>query len=239
MISEAQIQAVVQRIVDGYAPDQIILFGSYAYGVPTADSDLDLLIIKKDAERRGIDRDLAVRHLVMGGGDAANGYFRSHTAGSKTSAKPVIYRRSRGSAKGPDFVCNSLKTPVQIKVHTLLRVADRDVETAESLVQHSPHLFESIGFSCQQATEKYLKAVLVANGLPAPFIHDLTSLATGLVGQVVFDYDDVSAATILTSFAVKWRYERDDDPDFTVADILNMMYRFRTKLRPLALAFLN
>ncbi len=130
------------------------------------------------------------------------------------------------------------KTPAQTKVHTLLRVADRDVEMAESLGQHSPHLVEGIGFSCQQAAEKYLKAVLVANGLPAPFIHDLTSLATSLAAQVAFDYDDVSAATILNSFAVKWRYERDDDPDFTAADLLNMMHRFRTKLRPLALAFL-
>lgn len=67
MITEAQIQAVVQRIVAGYAPDQIILFGSYAYGTPTEDSDLDLLIIKKDAEARSIERDLTLRHLLWGG----------------------------------------------------------------------------------------------------------------------------------------------------------------------------
>lgn len=66
MITEAQIQAIVQRIVEGYAPDRIILFGSYAYGVPTEDSDLDLLIIKKDAENRKIERDLTVRHLLWG-----------------------------------------------------------------------------------------------------------------------------------------------------------------------------
>ena len=58
MITEAQIQAVVQRIVAGYAPDQIILFGSCAYGTLTEDSDLDLdlLIIKGDDTRRKIDR---------------------------------------------------------------------------------------------------------------------------------------------------------------------------------------
>ncbi|RZK22394.1 MAG: nucleotidyltransferase domain-containing protein [Hymenobacter sp.] len=50
MITEAQIQAVVRRIVEGYAPDKIILFGSYAYGVPHENSDLDLLIIKENAE---------------------------------------------------------------------------------------------------------------------------------------------------------------------------------------------
>jgi uncharacterized protein len=67
MITEAQIQAVVQRIVEGYAPDRIILFGSYAYGTPTADSDLDLLIIKQNPETKTIERDLAIRHLLWGG----------------------------------------------------------------------------------------------------------------------------------------------------------------------------
>ena len=130
------------------------------------------------------------------------------------------------------------KTPAQTQVLTFLQIADRDMETAETLAQHSPHLYESIGFSCQQAAEKYLKAGLLTHGLPAPFIHDLTSLATGLASRVIFDQDDVSAATILNAFAVKWRYENDAAPDFAVADILAMAYRFRAKLRPVALAFL-
>ena len=130
------------------------------------------------------------------------------------------------------------KNPAQIQVQTLLQVADRDVETAETLAQHSPHLYENIGFSCQQAVEKYLKAGLLTAGLPAPFIHDLTSLATSLAAIVAFDQQDVSAATILNAFAVKWRYESDNTPDFAVADLLAMMHRFRTKLRPLAQAFL-
>jgi uncharacterized protein len=67
MITEAQIQAVVARIVEGYQPDRIILFGSYAYGVPNEDSDLDLLVIKQNAEAKRIERVLAVRHLLWGG----------------------------------------------------------------------------------------------------------------------------------------------------------------------------
>lgn len=63
MITEEQIQAVVHRIVEGYAPDQIILFGSYAYGTPTEDLDLDLLVIKRDAEVKRVGRSIAVWQL--------------------------------------------------------------------------------------------------------------------------------------------------------------------------------
>ena len=70
MITEAQIQAVVQRIVDGYAPDRIILFGSYAYGTPTEDSDLDLLVVKAGDARRKIERIVEISRFARGGPDA-------------------------------------------------------------------------------------------------------------------------------------------------------------------------
>ncbi|MDQ2794513.1 MAG: nucleotidyltransferase domain-containing protein [Bacteroidota bacterium] len=66
MITEEQIQAVVQRIVEGYAPDRVLLFGSYAYGTPTEDSDLDLLIIKRGAEARRSERAVAIWSLLWG-----------------------------------------------------------------------------------------------------------------------------------------------------------------------------
>lgn len=46
MIIEKQIDEIVKRIVDNFKPQKIILFGSYAYGHPNKNSDLDLLIIK-------------------------------------------------------------------------------------------------------------------------------------------------------------------------------------------------
>ncbi len=45
MITESAIQEAVRRIVSDFHPERIILFGSYAYGVPTPDSDVDLLVI--------------------------------------------------------------------------------------------------------------------------------------------------------------------------------------------------
>ncbi|SHJ42488.1 Nucleotidyltransferase domain-containing protein [Hymenobacter daecheongensis DSM 21074] len=71
MITEEQIQAIVRRIVEGYQPDRIILFGSYAYGTPTEDSDLDLLVVKRDAEPSAMARSVAVRRVLRGAGAAA------------------------------------------------------------------------------------------------------------------------------------------------------------------------
>lgn len=61
--TNAEINKIVQQLVDVYHPAKIILFGSYAYGKPGADSDLDLLIIKQTSERF-IDRWTNVRMIV-------------------------------------------------------------------------------------------------------------------------------------------------------------------------------
>ncbi len=50
-----QVQDVVDRIVEGYDMEKIIIFGSYARGDWTEDSDLDLLVIK-ETEARPFDR---------------------------------------------------------------------------------------------------------------------------------------------------------------------------------------
>jgi uncharacterized protein len=41
----AQIKDLCRQIVEGFNPQKIILFGSYAYGKPNADSDVDLLVV--------------------------------------------------------------------------------------------------------------------------------------------------------------------------------------------------
>ncbi|MDE2829942.1 MAG: nucleotidyltransferase domain-containing protein [Gemmatimonadota bacterium] len=45
IISEAIIDQIVQKIVDQVNPLQVILFGSYARGMPNIDSDLDLFVV--------------------------------------------------------------------------------------------------------------------------------------------------------------------------------------------------
>ena len=43
---QAVIEEIVRRLITQYSPQKIFLFGSYAYGEPDEDSDIDLLAIK-------------------------------------------------------------------------------------------------------------------------------------------------------------------------------------------------
>lgn len=62
---QAAIEEIVRRLVRDYQPEKIILYGSYAYGNPDEDSDIDLLIIK-DTPDRLLQRMVRVRRLADG-----------------------------------------------------------------------------------------------------------------------------------------------------------------------------
>ncbi|HEX6384554.1 MAG TPA: nucleotidyltransferase domain-containing protein [Anaerolineae bacterium] len=67
MLTKTQLDQVLQEVVailhTHYEPDEVILFGSYAYGRPHRDSDLDLFIVK-DSPARPVDRQIFVRRLL-------------------------------------------------------------------------------------------------------------------------------------------------------------------------------
>lgn len=44
------LEQMTQRLVAALKPEQIILFGSHAYGKPTEDSDVDILVIVSQSD---------------------------------------------------------------------------------------------------------------------------------------------------------------------------------------------
>ena len=50
MYNSKEIKQFIDLVAEVADPDKIILFGSYAYGVPDDKSDLDLLVIKNGKE---------------------------------------------------------------------------------------------------------------------------------------------------------------------------------------------
>ena len=51
-ISIARIKQAARRVVSKVHPEKVILFGSHAHGKPTADSDVDLLLVIKKSSKK-------------------------------------------------------------------------------------------------------------------------------------------------------------------------------------------
>lgn len=50
-VTPGLLREIAQKVVQAFRPKNVILFGSYAYGKPTSDSDLDLLIVMESRDR--------------------------------------------------------------------------------------------------------------------------------------------------------------------------------------------
>jgi predicted nucleotidyltransferase len=59
----AEIQRVVQQIAAQFRPQKVILFGSYAGGTPTRDSDVDLLVTM-ETPLPNVEQAVAIRRAV-------------------------------------------------------------------------------------------------------------------------------------------------------------------------------
>lgn len=64
MVKRSQIRAFSEAVARQFHPLKIVLFGSYAYGKPTEDSDVDLLVIMPRMRDRGERMSVRIRHAV-------------------------------------------------------------------------------------------------------------------------------------------------------------------------------
>ena len=62
---QAELNKLTELIVNAMPVEQIYLFGSYAYGKPRKDSDLDLYVVLKDeVPMRDLDAGLQIRMAI-------------------------------------------------------------------------------------------------------------------------------------------------------------------------------
>jgi len=66
MVVRAELDKIKDLIINTVPVEQIYLFGSYAYGTPHKDSDLDLyVVLKDDVQMRDIDAGLQIRLAII------------------------------------------------------------------------------------------------------------------------------------------------------------------------------
>jgi HEPN domain-containing protein len=99
-----------------------------------------------------------------------------------------------------------MKPPEEPEVAQWLRKVGEDFRAAELLSASGDPLEDAVGFHCQQAAEKTLKAVLVASGSRPPRTHDLEELAALLPSAPIPPPEVTRALIDLTGLAVIPRY---------------------------------
>jgi len=108
-ISLPGIQKIVQQIVERFHPRKVILFGSYAYGKPTEDSDVDLLVVMETegnpihtAARiaASVDHPFPLDILVFRPSDLQASFERKGVFATEVMTRGVVLYEARDSRVG-------------------------------------------------------------------------------------------------------------------------------------------
>jgi HEPN domain-containing protein/predicted nucleotidyltransferase len=189
---------VVRRVVGGYDPDRVILFGSRAKGDFVDESDTDLLVVKSTAERP-IARQRQLELLLHDRAIALDLWV--YTPEELVS----LYR------VGSPFVQEIVETGRLLYMRKATAVWLRDVEDecemAELLLAHGKR--RGACLHSEQAVEKALKALVLERGERPPRTHDLFELANrvALLGWQVAVPADMLA---LLNSVYRGRYPSDE-----------------------------
>ena len=224
MVTRQEIQATCDDIVREFAPLQVILFGSYAYGTPTEDSDVDLLVVmdipKSEFTRKAIEirqripyrfgMDLLVRSPeVIAHRVSYNDWFlREITEKGELLHGSDAYSKRKNLQRTPKSITKE-KDRMNPLTLEWIQKAEGDYRTAQWLQQAPDPVYDSICFHAQQCIEKYLKAWLQEANIPVPRTHNLEELLVLIVPTLPAWSDWQPDFKIITAYAVDPRYPGD------------------------------
>ncbi len=194
MVTREDIQATCDDIVREFSPLQVILFGSYAYGTPTEDSDVDLLVVMDIPESETRRQAIEIRQRIS---------RRFSMDLLVRSPKEIAYRISyndwflreileKGEVLyGCDSICKKSVKKKKSYMNPLalewIQMAEGDYTSVQYLHQAQKSVYDVICFLSQQCIERYLKAWLQENNVPFTKTHDLERLL-GLIVPSIPDW---------------------------------------------------
>jgi len=196
----------IEQLKVRFDPERVILFGSRAYGNPTEESDIDLLVLMRTRRpvhaaaemvgeaRLGVPLDVVVMTPEAFEKALKEGYLFE----TKVARQGIVLYEKAESPKE--------ESPLKGRTLEWLAFGDADLEAAEVLRRQPKPYWNLICFLGQQAAEKYLKAFLEERGIEPPKTHSL-ALLLDLAGEGLKELlplrEDLEK---LTEFAVTARY---------------------------------
>lgn len=100
-ISDDLLRELTRRLVEQFQPEQVILFGSHAWGVPTQDSDIDLIVVVSDSDLSDYER-AVLGHRCLSGLDVPKDVI------VKTRAEFDFFRQVRASLEHKIAECGKV-----------------------------------------------------------------------------------------------------------------------------------
>ena len=212
MISE-----MVDKIASSYKPQKIILFGSYAYGEPDQDSDIDLLIVK-ETDERPIDRRVNVRRIVS-------------DRKRRIPFEPIVITQNELKERmriGDQFIDEILtkgealyEEGESLYPKDWFRIGAKELRRAENLLGLND--LEGAGFNIHQAVEKYLKGFLLSKGWKLRRVHDLETLLNEVLDHDASFEEFRQECLRITDYYVEERYPFTVVSELTEEEVSNSL----------------
>ena len=227
MVTRQEIQATCDDIVREFAPLQVILFGSYAYGTPTEDSDVDLLVVMDIPKSEFLNKAIEIRQrisysfgmdlLVRSPEEIAYRVSYNDWFLREITEKGELLHGSDADCnvknlQGTDYRTGLLKkgeddmNPLTLE---WIEKAEGDYRAAKWLQQAPDPVHDSICFHVQQCIEKYLKAWLQEANIPVQRTHNLEELLALIIPTLPVWSDWQPDFKRITGYAVDPRYPGD------------------------------
>lgn len=246
MVSSKDIQATCEDIVREFSPLQVILFGSYAYGTPSDESDVDLLVVmpipKADFRKKAIEirqripyrfgMDLLVRspEEIAYRVSYNDWFLREITEkgkllhGSYTDYNLDKQQDKPSSVKKEKVYMNPLTVE-------WIEKAEEDYNSAKWLQESPNPVHNSICFHVQQCIEKYLKAWLQEENIPFSKTHNLEELLNLIVPTQPLWNAWQADLKIISTYAVESRYLGDSATDEDTKHAIQICDEVRQTIR--------
>ena len=222
-VADPVLVAITQTVVERFAPERVVLFGSRARGDHRADSDYDLLVVMDTALERG-QRDRPIRDALRGAGQYVDvivytpaEFDRSrHDVGAMAYASETegLLLYDRTPSRWPTQVREE-SGGVPESLTAWLARAESDMAAMVDIAAGSQSS-DAICFHAHQAAEKFLKAALIRRHVPPSRTHRLSDVLGRCVADLRQDPRVARACAVLEALWPNMRYP--DNPAPTLAE---------------------
>ena len=219
LVTREALKAFAERLVEHFAPQNIVLFGSHARGEARWDSDADILVVMPF---EGKPRDTVEALLAAGAADfPLDLHLRQpeEIASRYRWGDPYLREAmdhgellhgelDRSTLERPDAP-TPMRNPV---VDEWIARAERHWRMAKLLPDLPPGYLSGL-FQVQRCLETYLRAVLIAQGVPSRKCRDLLTLSGRLRDPIPGWQPDPETLNTLTQAALAYLDPGEGHPE--------------------------